>query len=94
MGTARVVFLALLVLDLMLGSRARDFALVGYMPEWRHEGADFDRLSSHLSHLILFSAEVIHLGGQNDFFFTIFYYVQVTPKGDIAGLDRLPRLKS
>ena len=68
MGITRVVFLALLVLDLMLGSRARDFALVGYMPEWRHEGADFDRLSSHLSHLILFSAEVIHLGGQNDFF--------------------------
>ena len=61
MGITRVVFLALLVLDLMLGSRARDFALVGYMPEWRHEGADFDRLSSHLSHLILFSAEVIHL---------------------------------
>jgi len=72
MGTARIVFLALLALDLTLGSKARDFALVGYMPEWRHEGADFDRLSSHLSHLVLFSAEV-------------------TPKGDIAGLDRLPR---
>ena len=60
MGITRVVFLALLVLDLMLGSTARDLALVGYMPEWRHEGADFDRLSSHLSHLVLFSAEVIH----------------------------------
>jgi len=54
MGTARVVFLALLALDLMLGSKARDFALVGYMPEWRHEGADFDRLSA-VTFLILFS---------------------------------------
>ena len=91
MRTARVVFLALLALDLMLGSTARDFALVGYMPEWRHEGADFDRLSSHLSHLVLFSAEAIYW--LKDFSQCIFY-VQVTPKGDIAGLDRLPRLNS
>jgi len=61
-----------LMMNFVMRSSARDFSLVGYLPEWRHEGADFDRLSSHLSHLILFSAEV-------------------TPKGDIAGLDRLPR---
>ena len=45
---------------------------VGYMPEWRHEGADFDRLCSHLTHLIFFSLEM-------------------TPRGDIIALDRLPR---
>jgi len=61
-----------LMMNFVVRSSARDFSLVGYLPEWRHEGADFDRLASHLSHLILFSAEV-------------------TPKGDIAGLDRLPR---
>ena len=33
------------------------FNIVGYMPEWRHEGADFDRLSQHLTHLIFFSLE-------------------------------------
>jgi len=48
------------------------FNIVGYMPEWRHEGADFDRLCSHLTHLIFFSLEM-------------------TPKGDIIALDRLPR---
>jgi len=46
--------------------------VVGYMPEWRHEGADFTRLSLHLTHLIFFSLEI-------------------TPKGDITALDRLPR---
>lgn len=48
------------------------FNIVGYMPEWRHEGADFDRLCKHLSHLIFFS-------------------VEMTPKGDVIDLDRLPR---
>eukprot|EP00092_Neocalanus_flemingeri_P002693 GFUD01002883.1.p1 GENE.GFUD01002883.1~~GFUD01002883.1.p1 ORF type:complete len:354 (+),score=133.72 GFUD01002883.1:52-1113(+) len=48
------------------------FSTVGYMPEWRYEGADFDRLCQHLTHLIFFSLEV-------------------TPKGDIIALDRLPR---
>jgi len=48
------------------------FSTVGYMPEWRHEGADFDRICQHLTHLIFFSLEM-------------------TPKGDIISLDRLPR---
>ena len=47
-----------LMINFIMGSTAREFSLVGYLPEWRHEGADFDRLASHLSHLILFSAEV------------------------------------
>jgi len=49
-----------------------NFSTVGYMPEWRHEGADFDRICQHLTHLIFFSLEM-------------------TPKGDIISLDRLPR---
>jgi len=48
------------------------FSTVGYMPEWRYEGADFDRLCKHLTHLIFFSLEM-------------------TPKGDIIAMDRLPR---
>ena len=56
-GVSIRMILALLIFH-MGSSAARDFSLVGYLPEWRHEGADFDRLSSHLSHLILFSAEV------------------------------------
>ena len=34
------------------------FNIVAYMPEWRHEGADFDRLCQHLTHLIFFSLEM------------------------------------
>jgi len=48
------------------------FNVVGYMPEWRHEGADFDRLCQHLTHLIFFSLEM-------------------TPKGEIVAMDRIPR---
>ena len=60
------------LLLMLLVQHSNTFSTVGYMPEWRHEGADFDRLCQHLSHLIFFSAEM-------------------TPKGDIIALDRLPR---
>ena len=40
------------------------FNVVGYMPEWRHEGADFDRLCQHLTHLIFFSLEMSPRGKQ------------------------------
>ena len=33
-----------------------------YLPEWRYEGANWDTLSTHLTHLILFSAEPTPLG--------------------------------
>lgn len=36
---------------------AKPFAVVGYLPEWRYEGANWDTLTTHLTHLILFSAE-------------------------------------
>lgn len=39
-------------------SIADDFAVVGYLPEWRYEGANWDTLSQHVSHLILFSLEM------------------------------------
>ena len=41
------------------------FNVVGYMPEWRHEGADFDRLCKHLTHLIFFSLEMSSRGNHN-----------------------------
>lgn len=34
-----------------------DFAVAGYLPEWRYEGANWNTLSQHLTHLIVFSAE-------------------------------------
>jgi len=61
-----------LALVVFLAPLSNTFNTVGYMPEWRYEGADFDRLCQHLTHLILFS-------------------VEMTPKGDIIALDRLPR---
>jgi len=57
---------------LVLVHNCNTFNVVGYIPEWRHEGADFDRLCQHLTHIIFFSLEM-------------------TPKGDIIALDRLPR---
>ena len=57
-GVSIWITLALILNSVIRPAAARDFSLVGYLPEWRHEGADFDRLAKHLSHLILFSAEV------------------------------------
>lgn len=37
-------------------------AVVAYLPEWRHEGADWDRICRHVSHLLLFSGEITERG--------------------------------
>jgi len=70
MASATWNFIPLAIL--FLAPSITTFSTVGYMPEWRYEGADFDRLCRHLTHLIFFSLEM-------------------TPKGDIIALDRLPR---
>ena len=33
------------------------FVVAGYLPEWRYEGAHWESLAKHLTHLIFFSAE-------------------------------------
>jgi len=53
-----IVLLSFIFSTLLNCVIGKSFALVGYMPEWRHEGADFPRLAQHLTHLILFSLEV------------------------------------
>ena len=32
-----------------------DFVVAGYLPEWRYEGAHWESLATHLTHLIFFS---------------------------------------
>jgi len=34
-----------------------NFAVAAYLPEWRYEGANWDTIATHVSHLILFSLE-------------------------------------
>lgn len=36
----------------------KDFSVVAYLPEWRYEGANWDRITEHVSHLVLFSLEM------------------------------------
>jgi len=50
------------LVTVLLVHQSNTFSTVGYLPEWRHEGADFDRLSQHLTHLILFSVEMTPAG--------------------------------
>lgn len=38
------------------------FAVLAYLPEWRYEGANWDTICQHVSHLILFSLEVAPSG--------------------------------
>ena len=37
---------------------ASDFAVAAYLPEWRYEGANWDTIAEHVTHLILFSLEI------------------------------------
>ena len=55
----RAAALLCLLLPLTL---AKNFSFAGYLPEWRYEGANWHTLSSHLTHLILFSAEPLPSG--------------------------------
>ena len=41
---------------------ADDFAVLAYLPEWRYEGANWDTICQHVSHLILFSLEIAPSG--------------------------------
>ena len=50
----------LIVVSLLLP--AHSFATIGYLPEWRYNGANFQTLSAHLTHLIFFSAEPLPTG--------------------------------
>ncbi|KAJ1468446.1 hypothetical protein T484DRAFT_1855193, partial [Baffinella frigidus] len=40
-------------------SEGEQFAVAGYFPEWRylHGGTDWDAISEHVTHLIIFSIE-------------------------------------
>lgn len=46
-----------LLFFLVLVCRGSGFNVVGYLPEWRYEGFDFDNAAKKLTHLILFSLE-------------------------------------
>ena len=41
-----------------IDSNSTKFAVVGYLPEWRYGGVDWEAISDHLTHLIFFSIEV------------------------------------
>jgi chitinase len=57
---------------------ATPFAVAAYLPEWRYEGANWEVISAHTSHLIIFSLEVARVpaGGAGSL---------------IGALDRIPR---
>lgn len=54
---ARAVFVALCVFSAARATNLPAFAVIGYLPEWRFEGANFDTLARGYDALILFSAE-------------------------------------
>lgn len=61
-ATAMIVMLQLVALT-ATSSEAGDVAVVSYLPEWRHEGANFETIASSSSHVILFSLEPAPDGG-------------------------------
>jgi len=49
--------LACLVAAAAAAAPADDFAVAGYLPEWRFDGANWEVIAKHVTHLILFSLE-------------------------------------
>ena len=39
-------------------SEAPSFSVAAYLPEWRYEGANWETIAQHTTHLILFSLEI------------------------------------
>lgn len=62
-AAAPLALLSALLLACSASAGAASFSVAGYLPEWRYEGANWDTLTSHLTHLILFSAEPSAEGG-------------------------------
>jgi len=51
--------LAALLGGLRVAAASRDpVAVVAYLPEWRYEGANWETISEHVTHLLLFSMEM------------------------------------
>ena len=63
MGTRRMLLFAVLAALVRPTEQAGDVAVVGYLPEWRYEGANFDYMARTYTHLLLFSLEVLPDGG-------------------------------
>jgi GH18 family chitinase len=45
------------------GNKSTNLTVFGYLPEWRYEGANFDTICQHVTHLIFFSLEPTAAGG-------------------------------
>ena len=45
---------------------AQDVAVIGYLPSWRYEGCNWDEVTKHVSHLLLFSLEPTADGSISD----------------------------
>jgi chitinase len=50
-------FLIIFAVLCTISVTASNFTVFGYLPEWRYEGANFNTIFSHVTHLIFFSAE-------------------------------------
>ena len=59
------VFVALSLLSQPLLA-AQDIAVLGYLPSWRYEGCNWEEVTKHVSHLLLFSLEPTADGSISD----------------------------
>eukprot|EP01083_Nonionella_stella_P097092 272930_1 len=54
---AWIVILICILFNQRVATKNNDFAIVGYVPEWRFDGIPFNAIIPHVTHLILFSIE-------------------------------------
>ena len=60
---ARLIFLLNSLLAISVSAvEASSFRIFGYLPEWRYEAVNWDVVSRHVSHIILFSLEMTSSG--------------------------------
>jgi hypothetical protein len=52
-----IIAIILSILPKYSANNNRNFSVVSYLPEWRYEGANFNTICKHSTHLIFFSIE-------------------------------------
>ena len=53
------------------------FVVFGYLPEWRYEALNWETAAEHVSHIILFSMEMICITNNPSIFHSLYFRLSI-----------------